>query len=137
MKAAAKKAAEGQVVIRSAERADIEKFSNKMMASPSIKGWVASIDDQALMLGGLALINGRWIGFIDATPEAREYLKKNMMVRVQFMRMIAERLKEFKEQGIRYIYAEADTDQPRAIELLEKFGFKIDPRSQYLYRWTP
>lgn len=88
-----------------------------------------------IALGGLALIKGRWVGFLDVTEAGREYLQKSLMVKAALIRVIVEGLREARAVGIRYIYAEADMQFTGARELLERMGFHLDPRSACLYRW--
>jgi RimJ/RimL family protein N-acetyltransferase len=135
-KTAARDAKQGQVVVRPATREDIAAFS-PLEGKPTLKAWLAEIDDEAVALGGLALVKGRWIGFLDITERGRDCLKRNLGVRVAMIRAVFMVLSEAKKQGVRYIYAQADTNFPKAAELLEKFGFSLDPRSQFFHRWTP
>jgi len=104
---------------------------------PTVKALIGEIDGEAIALGGFAIMKGRHIGFIDITEKGREYLEKSLMVRAALIRVMVESLREAKAAGVRYIYAEADTQFPKARELIERMGFHLDPRSQHLYRWTP
>ena len=126
----------GQVVSRPATREDILAFS-AVVKWPTAKAWVGEIDGEVVSLGGFALIRGRWIGFLDVTEKGREYLGKNLGVKVALIRVMSDALREARRMGIKYIYAEADTQFPKAAELLLRMGFHLDPRSKQLYRWTP
>lgn len=127
-----------RVITRPATRDDIAAFALPAgVITPTVKGWVGEVDGKAVALGGFALVKGRWIGFMDVTEEGRGLLAKNMYVRAALLRTAVTALREARKVGIRFIYAEADMRFPRADELLEKIGFHIDPRSEYLYRWTP
>ncbi len=124
------------VTVRPATREDIATFA-KDMEAPTLRGWVGEVDGKSMALGGFACAKGRWIGFLDVTEEGRGLLKKNMYVRAALIRAAVTALREARKQGIRFLYAKADMNYPRADEMLEKLGFHIDPRSQTLYRWTP
>jgi len=126
----------GQVVRRPASRADILAFSS-VVKWPTAKAWIGEIDGEAVALGGLALMKGRWIAFLDVTDKGRDYLGKSLGVKVALIRAIHEGLAEAKAMGVRFLYAEADTQFPKACEMIEKMGFHLDPRSNYLYRWKP
>lgn len=123
-----------QVVSRPATREDLESFSN-VVRWPTAKAWIGTIDGEVIALGGLALIKGRWVGFLDVTEAGREYLQKSLMVKAALIRVIVEGLREARVKGVRYIYTEADTQFTGARELLERMGFNLDPRSGCLYRW--
>lgn len=130
----AKGSTQGQVVSRPATREDILAFSS-VVKWPTAKAWIGEIDGEAVALGGLALLKGRWIGFIDVTEKGREYLTKSLGVRAAMIRAMMEGMREAKRMGIRYVYAEADTQFPKARELIERMGFHVDPRSPALHRW--
>lgn len=114
---------------------DIAAFSD-MANKPSILAWIARLDDEPVALGGFALAQWRWIGFIDITPKGRRLLAKNAFVRAALVRGAMHALREAKARGIKYIYADADMSQKRAVELLLKLGFEPDARSARLYRWS-
>jgi len=126
----------GRVIKRPATRQDILDFS-AVPKWPTARAWIGEIDGEVVALGGLALLKGRWIAFVDITGRGREYLGKSLGVRVAFIRAIHEVLTEARAMGIRYIYAEAELQFPKAREVIERMGFHLDPRSNYLYRWTP
>lgn len=125
-----------KVVIREATKEDIIAFARDSMA-PTLRGWVGEVDGEVIALGGFALALGRWVGFLDVTEEGRSLLKKNMYVRAAMIRAAVTALREARKMGIRYLYARADMNYPRADEMLEKLGFHIDPRTDELHRWTP
>jgi hypothetical protein len=133
------KESDGKVIRRPATREDIRAFAEATdtPTTPTAKAWVGEIDGKVVALGGFARgADGRYIGFVDVTPEGRELLKKNMYVRAAFLRAAVESLREAKRAGLRFVYAKADMDQNRADELLMKLGFDQDPRTGYLYRWS-
>lgn len=134
-KAKAKGPPRGQVVSRPATREDILAFSS-VVQWPTAKAWIGEIDGEVIALGGLALAKGRWIGFIDITEAGRDYLAKSLGVRAAMIRAMTEGMREAKRMGIRYVYAQADTQFPKARELIERMGFHVDPRSPELHRWT-
>lgn len=116
-----------QVILRPATREDLDAFSN-MTGKPTIKAIVAEINGKIIAVGGLAYGKGRWYSFCDLTPEARKY-------KMRIARTARRIFDEARRSGIKYIYAEADTREPRAVAWLTSLGFELDPRSQHLYRW--
>jgi len=114
-------------IVRPATREDIEAFSD-MQNKPTVKAWVGEVDGRVVALGGFALQAGRWVAFCDLTEEARLH-------KMTLMRTGKRVMDEAKKMGIRYIYAEASPQEVGAVRWLESLGFKLDPRSVYLYRW--
>lgn len=114
-------------VVRPATRADIDAFSD-MANKPTVKAWVGEIDGRIIALAGLSLQGGRWIAFCDLTEEARGH-------KMTIMRTAKRMMDEARAMGLRYVYAEVSKDEPGAVRWLESLGFRLDPRSQYLYRW--
>lgn len=113
--------------VRPATREDIEAFSD-IPNKPTLKAWVGEVDGEIVALGGFAFSKGRWFGFCDLKDEARRY----KMTIARAAKMI---IAEAKKQGIRFIYAEADKDEPSAVRWLTSLGFAVDPRTAFLYRW--
>lgn len=115
------------LIIREATREDIEGFS-PMQNKPSIIAVAGELNGAVVLLAGIAFSNGRWFAFCDLRDEARPYKMT-----------IAREAKRFYERvrkmGIRFIYAEADPDEPNAVRWITSLGFKLDPRTLYLYRW--
>jgi hypothetical protein len=130
----AKDARRGQVISRPATREDIVAFS-AVVKWPTAKAWIAEIDGEVVALGGFAIMRGRYIGFLDVTENGREYLEKSLMVKAAMIRAMMGGMREAKRMGVRYVYAQADTQFPKARELLERMGFHVDPRSPELHRW--
>ena len=121
----------GTIIRRPASKADIERFAEMTDTPlwPTAKAWVGELDGEIVALGGFALVQGRWIGFVDVTKRGRKLLEDNMYVRAQFMRAMIMGLREMKTAGARFVYVEADTDQRQAEEVIRKLGFEPDPRS--------
>jgi hypothetical protein len=44
-------------------------------------------------------------------------------------------MNEVRKQGVKYVYADIDKDEPGAEKWLKSLGFSLDPRALYLYRW--
>lgn len=86
------------------------------------------LDGEIVALGGCALVKGRWLGFCDLREEARPF---KMHIARAAIRFLARASKD----GIRFIYVAADTQEPGAVRWLTSLGFKIDQRTQCLYRW--
>jgi hypothetical protein len=115
------------VIVRPATREDIEAFSD-MPDKPTLRAWAGEIDGRIVALGGFAFSGGRWFAFCDLTEEARKH--KFTIARTAHMV-----LSEARKQGIKFIYAEADPEEPGAVRWMASLGFTIDPRTVYLYRW--
>jgi hypothetical protein len=124
------------VAVRPANKQDIATFARGLKA-PTLRGWVGEIDGKALALGGLANMGGRWIAFLDVTEEGRELLKAHMSVRKALIRTARMVMDEARKQGVRFCYSEAEMRFPLADKMLERIGFKPDPRSENFYRWKP
>lgn len=117
-----------RVITRQATRDDINAFSSAAN-KPTVKAWCIEADGKVIALGGLAFSHARWFAFCDLTPEAREY-------KMAIARTSRKVFDEAKQSGIRFIYAAADPKEPRAVDWMSWLGFELDPRSQYLYRWS-
>lgn len=118
-------------IVRRARKGDLERFfgDEGMENSPSVRAWVGEKDGKVIVLGGIARGgDGRWYGFFDIKDAARCY-------DVLIARWARDGLKEFKEQGVKYIYATQDLSEKTAGKWLKKLGFHVDPRSKLLYRW--
>lgn len=113
--------------VRPATRDDIEAFSD-LPDKPTLRAWAGEVDGKIVALGGFAFSHGRWFGFVDLTDEAR----KHKFTIARAAKMV---LSEAKRQGIKFIYAEADPNEPGARRWLASLGFTVDPRTLYLYRW--
>ena len=116
-----------RLTIRRATREDIEAFSSQPN-KPTLKAWVGEVDGEIIGIGGLAFAHGRWFAFCDVTEEARKY-------KIGIMRLAKHIMADAQAQGIRYIYADADKNEPKAVAWMTSLGFEIDPRSNRYYRW--
>ncbi len=112
--------------VRRATREDIEAFSD-IANKPTLLAWAGEVDGEIIALGGIAFSNGRWFGFCDLKDEARKY-------KMTIMRTTKRVFEEARRQGIRYVYAEADPNEPMAKRWLASLGFTIDIKTS-LYRW--
>ena len=117
------------VIIRLASREDIEAFSEQPN-KPTVKAWLAEKDGRIIALFGLSLQRGRWVVFCDLLEEARNY-------KMTIMRCGKRLMSEARAMNLRYVYAEADANEPGAVKWLQSLGFELDPRSAVLYRWEP
>jgi N-acetylglutamate synthase-like GNAT family acetyltransferase len=115
-------------IIRRASREDIEAFS-QLQDKPTVKAWCMEKDGKIVGLAGLALIRGRWHAFCDLEPDARVH-------KISIVRTAKKIFAEARKQGIRFVYADADPKEPRAVAWMTSLGFIKDPRTQYLYRWS-
>jgi len=94
---------------------------------PTVKAWVGAVDGRIVGFGGLAFKQGRWIAFCELSEDARRH--KRAIVRAG-RNVIAEA----RRDGHRFVYAEADGNEPTARRWLESLGFQPDNRTG-LYRW--
>lgn len=115
------------LIVRKATREDIEAFSD-LPEKPTLKAWCGEIDGEIVALGGFARFHGRWIGFCSLKKEARKY-------KMTIARTAIRSLEEARRLGIRYIYADAQDDEPGSEKWLRRLGFEIDPRTPGIYRW--
>lgn len=115
------------MIVRPATKEDIDRCELSY-AKPSVKAWVID-DDGVKVLGGFALINGRWFVFCDIEP-GYEGKYKTALGRIGY-----RAFQEMKRMGVRYIYAEADPKIPTSVRWLVRLGFMSDPRNPHLYRW--
>ena len=116
------------LVVRRATAEDIDAFS-AMPNKPTCRAMAGEIDGRIVALGGLALIAGRWHAFCDLTPEVRNH-------KIAIARTAQRLIAEARRDGVRFIYAEADPNEPGAIAWMTRLGFHLDPRSQHFYRWS-
>lgn len=114
-------------VVRIATREDIEAFS-PMRNKPSLKALCLEVDGKIIALGGYAFVKGRYFGFCDLHDEARQY-------KMHIARAAKRFLKAARDEGIKFIYAEADPEEPGAVRWLTSLGFAVDPRTAHLFRW--
>lgn len=117
----------GKPIIRPATREDIDAFSS-MQNKPTAKAVCMIIDGRIVALGGFARVKSRWFAFCDLTEEARPY-------KMHIARTAKRMLDEIKGHGIRFIYAQANPDEPGAVRWLTSLGFVEDRRADRLYRW--
>ena len=115
------------VQMRPATAEDIAHFSD-MEVTPTIRGWVAEQDGELLGIAGFARARGRWWAFFDITDKLRAHKKFIVKSGKKF-------IEEAQRQGVRYLYAEADPNEPLAVRWMESLGFELDRRSGTLYRW--
>lgn len=116
------------VIVRPATADDLAAFSD-MVGKPTTRAWCGELDGKIIALGGLAYGKGRWFAFLDLKPEARRF-------KVAIAKAARRVLDEARRDGIKFIYAEVSPIEPNALAWLTRLGFKIDHRSQYLYRWS-
>lgn len=116
------------MIVRRATAEDIAAFSS-LKGKPTMLAWVGDDNGRLVVLGGLAFSQGRWFGFCDLTDEARRH-------KFAVARTAKRVLREAQTRGIRFVYAERDQHEPRALAWLTSLGFTLDPRSQRLYRWS-
>jgi RimJ/RimL family protein N-acetyltransferase len=119
------------VITRATEEDALDYFAPNLHIKekmPSLIAWCARVDDKCVALWGFYKIQSRWVGFCNLQPEALEYKKTIHKQAIKAMRH-AEAL------GIKYVYAQADTENEGATRWLQRLGFHLDPRSLYYFRW--
>lgn len=94
---------------------------------PTVTAWVGEVDGRIVGFGGLAFKQGRWIAFCELSEDARRH--KRAIVRAG--RNVID---EARRAGHRFVYAEADGNEPMARRWLESLGFQPDNKTG-LYRW--
>lgn len=114
--------------VRRAEREDIARFSD-LANKPTVKAWVGEVDGGVVAMAGFALFKGRWIAFCDIADRSR-------IGKIAMVRAAKRAFEEARKDGIKYVYAELDTNEPTAMRWLTSLGFEPDPRTGYLYRWS-
>jgi hypothetical protein len=125
-----------QVTVRPAHKEDITTFAGELKA-PTLRGWVGEVDGKVMALGGLAIVGGRHIAFLDVTDEGRNLLKSSLHVRKALIRTARMVMEDARNRGVRFAFAEAEMKYQLADKMLEHLGFKPDPRAPDLYRWKP
>lgn len=115
------------ITVRPATAEDIAAFSD-LANKPTVRAWIGELDGTIIALGGIALVKGRWIAFVDLTEAARPYKMTIARTAIRF-------LEQARRDGIKFIYADMDANEPSAPRWLASLGFTLDPRSQHLYRW--
>jgi hypothetical protein len=118
-----------KLVVRKATREDIQAFSN-VTDFPTVKGVVGELNGKIIGFGGLARHRGRWYAFCDLIPEARKF-------KITIARAAIRVFEEARRDGVKFVYAEMDQNEPTAPAWLARLGFHLDPRSSYLFRWRP
>jgi hypothetical protein len=116
-----------KLTVRPATREDIAAFSD-LANKPTVRAWIGELDGAIISMGGIALVKGRWIAFVDLTEAARPYKMTIARTAIRF-------LEAARRDGIRFIYAEMDVKEKSAERWVHSLGFSLDPRSQYLFRW--
>lgn len=116
-----------RIIIRNATAEDINAYS-AMAEKPTIKAMALIVDGEVLGLGGVAMIAGRWLGFVDLKDEARQYKTTIARAAIRF-------LADLRRDGVRYIYVQRDESEPRAGIWLASLGFETDSRTPHLLRW--
>lgn len=116
-----------KITVRPATRADIEVFAGRSN-NETIRGFVGELNGKVIAIGGLAQVKGRQYAFIDLHDEVRNY-------KMHIMRAAIRLLQDASDRGVRFIYAQADQEEPKSDAWLKRLGFEPDPRSETLYRW--
>lgn len=117
------------LTVREATPDDVAKFAPHAAMRPTLRAWVGEVDGKIVVIGGYAIINARAYAFLDITDDARVY-------KIHLMRAAIRMLDEAKARGIPVVYAEADSDEDKAVQWLFRLGFEADPRMENLYKWS-
>jgi hypothetical protein len=116
-----------KLIVRRTTREDIEDYS-PLETNPSIRAMTFELDDYIIGMGGIARIQGRWLAFFSITDELRPY-------KITIARAAIRFFAHLRKEGVKFIYADRDPNEPTSERWLESLGFEIDPKSNYFYRW--
>ena len=100
-----------------------------MRNKPTVRALCIESDGEIVALGGLAFSQSRWIMFCDVTEKGRRF-------KVALVKASKRLVEEARLMGIRYVYAAADPNEVNSVRWMTSLGFKVDPRTPSLYRWT-
>ena len=117
-----------KLVLRRATQRDVEALS-PWDENPSVKAICAEIDGEIIGLGGVMYVKGRWLAFYSATEKLRPYKIAVGRAAVRFFR-------QMRQDGVKFIYADRDLNEPTSGRWLQSLGFEVDPKSRYFYRWS-
>jgi RimJ/RimL family protein N-acetyltransferase len=104
------------------------KFLTIKESMPSMIAWCGKVDGKIIGFGGYYKESGRWIAFCNLDKEALRY-------KIELHRAAIVAMKSAKAKGIRYLYAELDSENEGASRWLQRLGFHLDPRTLYYFRW--
>lgn len=113
------------VEVRPATRADLAGFYEKDAIGPSFKAIAGTVDGKVVAVAGLAFVRGRPVAFCDMKDEARRY---KLLIHKTARRVIDD-----AKRRHRFIYAEADENEPSAARWLTALGFEQYEGS--IFRW--
>ena len=114
------------LVIRPATKADLDTFYAGQ-PRPTISAYVGDLDGKIVGIGGLAYVYGRVNIFCDLTKDARRF--KIAMHRIGLMLM-----QQAMADGHRFVYADADMNEPTSDRWLRRLGFAH--MGGNFYRWA-
>lgn len=114
------------LTVRKATRADIETFAGRRN-NETIRAFVGDLDGKIIGIGGLAVVKGRYYAFCDLEPEMRSY-------KMHIMRTAMKVFANARRAGVRFVFAEADTKEPKSVAWLTRLGFEPDSRAEHLYK---
>ncbi len=95
---------------------------------PSMVAWCGKLDGKIIGFGGYFRMGGRWNAFCDLEEEAKDY-------KAELAYYAYRALQHAQKSGIRYLYAELESEHEGASAWLMRMGFRLDPRSLYYFRW--
>lgn len=102
--------------VRVATRADLVEFYKRDTLGPSHTSWCGAIDGKVVAVAGLSYKSGYVAVFADISPRAKAFPHT---LHRHALRLIRDALRRH-----RYIFAEANTEEPGAERWLTRLGFE-------------
>jgi hypothetical protein len=115
-----------KILVRQTTREDIEDFCGTEV-SPSVKAMTFEREDEIIGMGGVVKCGGRWLAFFRITDELRPHKMVVARAAIRFF-------ENLRKQGVKFVYAQRDMNEPTSGRWLESLGFEMDPGMK-LYRW--
>jgi hypothetical protein len=113
-------------VIRPATRADLVAFYGQGKLPLTARAVVGLVDGKIVGCGGVTDVDGLQMAFCDVIPEARRY-------KLALVKAAAAIVAEVKAEA-RFIFAEADPNEPGAVRWITSLGFRATARPG-MFRW--
>lgn len=116
--------------VRRATQEDLIAFyGQEQGASVTTKAWAGLLGDEVVSIGGFHFSGGLITAFLDIrSGEARRY-------KLTIFKTAQTVMRDAKAQGYRFVYADMDTDEPRAEKLLMILGFSRMAPDQTIFMW--
>lgn len=117
--------------IRLATIEDIRHFNPNLPPGqrPTVKALVGILDGERVALGGIAMLAGRCMVFLDLKPPARRF-------KVSIHRYALAMIDDAKAKH-RILYAQPDPNEANAKRWLTRFGFRMMKPGVWIWRREP